>query len=158
MIRSIYDRLIKQLFSLKGKRAFLILTLFCTTFSLTAQAQTTVRGKITDETGKPLPAVSITVKGSTRGTTSDENGTFSISASPGDIIVVSSVGYLNKEITVGNENALNISLASTNSQLTDVIVIGYGTQKRTAVTGAITSVNSKTLNELPVASLSEALQ
>jgi hypothetical protein len=71
---------------------------------------------------------------------------------------VSSVGYQNKEVKVGNETSLTISLALSSSQLEQVIVVGYGTQKRAAVTGAISTVNSKTLNEIPVVSVQEALQ
>jgi TonB-linked SusC/RagA family outer membrane protein len=158
MIISIYNKLIKQLFFMQKKIAFPFLLFFCTILALTADAQTTLQGKVTDASGKPLQSVSVVIKGTSRGTITNENGIFSLAASTGDVLVVSSVGFENKEIKVGNESNITVSLTSVNSQLSDVIVVGYGTQKRTAVTGAITSVNSKTINELPVASLSEALQ
>ncbi len=157
MTISIYNRLIKQLFSLRRKHTFPILFLFCTILTLTADAQT-VQGTVSDESGKPLQAVSIIVKGTSIGTISSETGVFAISASPGAVLVASSVGYQTKEVTVGSETRMTISLTSINSQLAEVIVVGYGTQKRTAVTGAISSVNNKTLNEVPVVSVQEALQ
>jgi TonB-linked SusC/RagA family outer membrane protein len=130
--------------------------LFC---AKPAGAQTpTVRGTVTDETGKPLSAASVTVKGTSRGTTTNESGVFTISASPEDILVISSVGFGNREIKVGKQTDIPVSLTSTNSQLEQVIVVGYGTQKRSAVTGAVSTVNNKTLNEVPVTSVSQALQ
>ena len=158
MIISIYNRLIKQLFSVRGRHIFPGLLICFTIFSLTAHAQSAVHGKVADESGKPIPAVSVVVKGTTRGTTTDESGNFTIAAAPGDVLVVSSVGYVNKEISVGTESAISVSLTSTNSQLSDVIVVGYGTQRRTSVTGAVSSVNNKTLNEIPVVSVQQALQ
>lgn len=158
MTMCIYNRLIKQLFSLHRKHAFRILILFFTSFTLTAGAQTTLQGKVTDEAGKALPSVTVTVKGTSRGTTTNESGDFTLPASSGDVLVVSSVGFDNKEVKVGTESNITVSLTSANSQLAEVIVVGYGTQRRTAVTGAISSVNSKTLNEIPVVSVQSALQ
>ena len=145
MIISILNRLFKHLFSLVGKRGFSVFFLiFFAILQVNAQSQT-IQGTIKDETGKPLPSVSVTVKGTTRGTVTNESGSFTMLASSGDVLVVSSVGFENKEIKVGNESNITISLTSINSQLSDVIVVGYGTQKRTAVTGAISTVNSKTI-------------
>lgn len=159
MLINIYKRLIKQLFSMPGKHASAILLFIaCTAFCLTAHAQTTLQGKVTDETGKAVPSATITIKGTSRGTTTDESGNFTLPASPGDVLIVSSVGFENKEIAVGNANNITVSLTSTNSQLAEVIVVGYGTQRRTAVTGAVSSVNSKTINEIPVVSVQQALQ
>jgi len=159
MTTSTHHWLIKQLFSAFGKHAFApFLLIFFTTFALTAYAQTTFRGTVTDEAGKPVPSASITVKGTSQGTLTNESGVFSIQASQGSILVVSSVGFANKEVTLGTESQLNISLSATNQQLSDVIVVGYGTQRRTAVTGAISTVNNKTLNEIPVVSVQQALQ
>ena len=82
MIISIYNLLIKHLFSMHGKHVFAILFLFCTIFTLTADAQTSLQGKVTDESGKPLQSASVTVKGTTRGTITNESGNFTLSASP----------------------------------------------------------------------------
>ncbi len=118
----------------------------------------TIRGTVTDEAGKPVVSASVSVRGTNRGTTTDENGVFSISASSGDVLIVSYVGFVNREITIRKESNIAITLSAANSQLDQVIVVGYGTQKRTSVTGAVSSVNSKTLNELPVVSVQQALQ
>ena len=141
--------------------SILKLAIFCLTllWVTCVGAQTsTVRGKVTDEAGKPISSASVTIKGTTKGTTTDESGVFNISVSPGKVLVIGYVGYANKEITVGGENDITVTLAASNSQLDQVIVVGYGTQKRTAVTGAISSVNNKTLNELPAVSVQQALQ
>ena len=122
-------------------------------------AQTSViRGTVTDETGKPVSSASVIIKGTSNGTTTDEKGSFSISASSGSVLVISYIGFVNKEITIGKQSNISVTLSANNSQLDQVIVVGYGTQKRSAVTGAIASVSSKTLNELPSVSPQEALQ
>src|SRR4051794_30351857 len=79
-------------------------------------AQTsTVRGKVTDEAGKPISSASVTIKGTNKGTTTDESGVFNISASPGKVLVIGYVGYADQEITVGGENDITVTLAATNS-------------------------------------------
>jgi len=150
--------LLKRISSATGKNYFIIFLFVClTAFQTTGSAQT-VNGTVTDETGKPVSYASVVIKNTQKGTTTDNNGMFSIAVSPGDILVVSSLGHATKEITVANESNLSISLISSNSQLSEVVVVGYGTQKRTSVTGAISSVDSKTVNALPVASVQQALQ
>lgn len=118
-----------------------------------------VSGTVTNTAGEPLPGVSITVKGTTNGTTTDENGKFSINApSENSILVVSFVGYTTKEVTVGTTTSLSIQLtASGATDLADVVVIGYGTRKKADLTGAVGSVGSKALEERPVASLNQNL-
>jgi hypothetical protein len=158
MTISISNRLARHLFSAVRKHALtIVLFTLCSAFQTMVNAQT-VQGTVTDETGKPLPAVSIAVKGTSTGTISNDNGVFSISAAPGAVLVASSVGYQNKEVTLGSETSVTISLTSTNTQLEQVIVVGYGTQKRTSVTGAVSTVNNKTLNEVPVVNVQQALQ
>jgi len=158
MTISISNQLTKHLFSVVRKHALSIfLFIFCAAFQTTAKAQT-VKGTVTDESGKPVPAASVTVKGTSNGTITDENGMFTIAATSQNTLVISSVGFVNKEVKVGNETSLAVSLIATNQQLSEVIVVGYGTQKRTAVTGAISTVNNKTLNEVPVVSVQSALQ
>ena len=150
--------LFKKISSVRGKTYFTVfLFLFCTAFQTIGYAQT-VQGTVTDAAGKPIEAASVVIKKTSKGTVTDKNGVFSISASPGSVLVISSLGFEPKEMTVGNEKNLAISLASTNSELNTVVVTGYGTQKRTAVTGAISTVNSKTINEIPVVSVQQALQ
>ena len=147
-----------KLFSIAGKNFFtVLLILLCVGFQTKTRAQT-VTGTVTDESGKSIQAASVTIKGTTRGTVTDQNGMFSISASPGNVLSVSSLGYISKEITLGNEKNISIALTASNSELSAVVVVGYGTQKRTEVTGAISTVSGKTITELPVPSVQQALQ
>lgn len=117
-----------------------------------------IRGKVTNERGDPLAGVSILVKGTSRGTATNANGSFSISVEVGETLEFSMVGYKINEVKVGEENNLTIQLQSELNNLNEIIVVGYGTQKKSTLTGAISSVNSKALNELPVASVEQALQ
>ncbi len=117
-----------------------------------------VKGRVTNETGDPVPKASVTVKQTTKGASTADDGTFEISAPSNGTLVISSVGFTTREVKVNNQSSLAISLVSLNSELTQVVVVGYGTQKRALVTGAVSSVNGKTLNEIPVISISQALQ
>lgn len=158
MILTSKHALTKKLFIIFKKRFFtFFLLIFCSAFQTIAIAQAR-QGKVTDENGKPIPSASVTIKGSSTGTITNANGSFTISVPSGGILMISSLGYTNKEVTIGNESNLTIILAASSQQLEQVIVIGYGTQKRTAVTGAISTVNNKTLNEIPVVSVQQALQ
>jgi TonB-linked SusC/RagA family outer membrane protein len=135
---------------------FLVTLLF---FSFSLSAQTAIKGRLSDVTGTPLSGVSVVIKGTARGTTTNASGEFSITANPGDVLEFSMVGYQSTSVKVGpGTGEITLQLQSRNSAVEEVIVIGYGTQKRAAVTGAISSVNSKTVRELPVASVSQALQ
>ena len=125
----------------------------------TTNADIAVSGKVTDGEGLPLPGVTVTVKGTTRGTNTGIDGVYHISVpNASAILVFSSVGYTAKEVTVGGNAVINVQLSSDNKTLNEVVVIGYGTQKRASVTGAVSSVSGKTLTELPVAGVDQALQ
>jgi TonB-linked SusC/RagA family outer membrane protein len=121
--------------------------------------QVSVKGTITDAaTSEALPGANVQVKGTTTGTTTDLNGGFSITAKTGDVLVFSFIGYLTQEVTVGAEAILNIALAPDIQNLEEVVVVGYGTQKRSVVTGAISSVSSGEITALPTSGLDQALQ
>lgn len=122
-------------------------------------AQQVVKGRLLDPGGAPLGGVSVVIKGTSRGTTTSANGEFSISANPGDVLEFSMIGYQATTVRVGaNSGDINLQLQPRSGTVEEVIVIGYGTQKRANVTGAISTVNAKTVRELPVASISQALQ
>ncbi|MBG9377199.1 TonB-dependent receptor [Panacibacter sp. DH6] len=140
----------------KHRLLYLLMIVFAPMLA-SAQNQT-FTGTVKDETGKPLAGVSVVLKGSSKGTVTNEQGVFTISATAGSTLVLSSVGYDNKEVVLDAQTTLSIALTAGNQRLDDVIVVGYGTQKRTAVTGAISTVNSKTINEIPVVSVQQALQ
>jgi len=100
----------------------------------------TIHGKITDPKGTPLVGISITVSDGKGGTSTDSNGEFNITAKKGDRLTFSGVGYSAQTIVVGEQSTLTIVLSEVPSQLSDMVVVGYGTQKRKDVTGAVTSV------------------
>lgn len=120
----------------------------------------TVSGKVlSGDDNQPLPGVSVAVKGSTRGTTTDANGDYRISVPTNNaVLVFSAVGFVSQEITVGTKSAVNLTLNTDTRSLNEVVVIGYGTQKKSQTTGAISSVTSKQIIEMPITNLGQALQ
>ena len=131
----------------------LVLFLNCAVF-----AQTTVQGKVTDNNGQALPGVSVMVKETSNGTTTDINGAFSIVAKSNGVLVFSYVGYPVQEIAVGNKTTINVSLSPAAGQLNEVVVIGYGTQKRKEVTSAVTTVNAEQFNKGNISDVAQLLQ
>lgn len=121
--------------------------------------QRSISGIVSDTDNYPLSAVTVTVKGSSRMTSTDDSGRFTINVnSSHDIIVVSQVGYTPTEVVVGIQNTLQITLTPSEENLEEVVVIGYGTVKRKDLTGAVSSVDAKTIAAAPVASALEAIQ
>ncbi|RXK81417.1 carboxypeptidase-like regulatory domain-containing protein [Filimonas effusa] len=100
-------------------------------------AQTVVTGKIVDKSGQPVIKAAVIVKGTGIGTTSDEKGNFRINAKPGDVLEISFVGYQTEEVKVTGDNVLTVVLTELKSSLADVVVVGYGTQKKANLTGAV---------------------
>ena len=117
-----------------------------------------VTGKITDEAGQALPGVNVIKKGTTIGTSSDVNGTFSIEANNEDVLVVSFIGYAPQEIAVLNQTSISITLKEDIATLQEVVVIGYGSVKKTDVTSSISSISEKDIKNLPVAGIDQAIQ
>src|ERR1035437_4851284 len=138
--------------------AFSILLLFFFTFITYAQNNILVKGRITNENGEPLPRASIVVKGGTTGVSSNDNGDFEINAPANGTLIFSSVGFTSREIKVNNQTSLTVSLVAADNQMEQVVVVGYGTQKKKDVTGSVTSVNEAALREVPVSNLQGALQ
>jgi TonB-linked SusC/RagA family outer membrane protein len=129
-------------------------------FPLLALAQTqTVSGKVTDSAGTGLSTVSIKVKGTATGTATAADGTFSIAVpSPRSVLVISSVGYTTREITVGGQSNISISLQWANETLSDVIVVGYTQQSRVKTTAAVSKLNPEELTNTSNPSPVQALQ
>jgi TonB-dependent starch-binding outer membrane protein SusC len=123
-------------------------------------ADITVNGKVTDaQTGELLPGVSIFVKGTSQGTTTNNAGEFSIKVSDAKAsLVFSYVGYEAREAFIGNRTTLNISLKPDDKTLDEVVVVGYGTQKKTEITGAVAKYKNERMDEAPVSRIDQALQ
>ncbi|WEK35026.1 MAG: SusC/RagA family TonB-linked outer membrane protein [Candidatus Pseudobacter hemicellulosilyticus] len=115
-------------------------------------------GTVTDSTGVPLPHVSVTIKGSSRGTISNEKGQFTLRASAGEILVLSAVNFLQQEILLGGETSLQVQLYTLSTGLNEVVVIGYGTQRRGDVTSSVASVKAGNFVKAPVLDAGQLLQ
>lgn len=125
----------------------------------TSAAGTPVTGSINDEKGSALPGVSVLLKGSSRGTTSDSEGRFQLAVpDAGAILIFSFVGYTSQEVAVGNQTVLTITMAPDAKSLNEVVVVAYGTQKRADVTGAVATVSAAEIKDLPVTQFSQKLQ
>ena len=130
----------------------------CVNSYVWAQSRT-ITGKVTDAGGTGLPGVSVTVKGSTQGAVSDGNGGFSLSVPPNkNTLVFSYIGFVGQEIEIGSQSVINVALEEDATNLSEVVVVGYGTQKKSQMTGAISQVTSKQITEMPLTSLGQALQ
>ncbi len=124
-----------------------------------AQAQKqVVSGKITDATGAALPGVSILVKGTTFGTSADVDGNYSLQASPDDVLVLTFIGYKSKEVVVGNQTQLDVTMEEDISTLQEVVVVGYGEQKKALNTGANLQVKGEDLLKQSSTNALQALQ
>ena len=122
-------------------------------FHANAQRTISVSGQITNDSGQPVSRASVTVKGTSNGVVSDDNGVFHITAPDNAILIISSVNYGSQEISIKGKTTLNVRLSSSTNQMDQVIVVGYGTQRRRDVTGSIVSVSGSTLREVPAPNL-----
>jgi TonB-dependent SusC/RagA subfamily outer membrane receptor len=119
----------------------------------------TVSGRVTaSDDGSGIPGVSIAVKGTSKGTSSDADGNYKITVSGSGVLTFSSIGFNSQDVTVGNKTQINVALTTDTKALTEVVVVGYGTQKKSQMTGAISSVGAKEIQELPITNARQALQ
>ncbi|MDZ7743171.1 MAG: TonB-dependent receptor [Bacteroidota bacterium] len=135
-------------------------TLIFFSFAVSLSAQHTVSGKVIDEeTNQSVPGATIIEKGTTNGTISDVEGNYKITVSDiNDILIVSYIGYETLEITIDGRSQINLILSPDIKELDEVVVIGYGTQKKKVVTGAIATVNAKEIEKIPVLRAEQAMQ
>lgn len=117
-----------------------------------------VRGLVTDADGKPIPGVTVSVKGTAGNVITDANGRYRVMATPEQTIVFTYVGLATKEVKVADHPTVDVSLAHEDSQMNDVIVIGYGTQRQKNITGSVVNVNLSKMADQPVATVTEALR
>ena len=141
---------------MKIKNYLVMLFLFVVSSALAQTREVT--GTVVDDTGMPLPGANVIIKGTTTGTQTDFDGKFAIEAQPEDILVFSYVGYETIETLVGDKQDLMITLAPGAASLDEVVVVGYGTQKKSVTTGAISSVKAEELEAVPNGRIEQALQ
>jgi TonB-dependent starch-binding outer membrane protein SusC len=124
-----------------------------------AFAQTKINGTIVNErTLAPSAGATITVKNTNRSAVANEAGKFTIDASPGEVLVITMVGYAKKEVTIGKNNVIQVKLSENSAQLDDVVVIGYGKVKRKDVTGSISSITGEDIRRSQPTTIDQALQ
>lgn len=120
--------------------------------------QKSVSGKVTDQSGASLPGVSVVVKGTTIGTITDANGSYSLSSIPANATLqFSFVGMKIQEVTIGGKTIINVTLADETISLDEVVAVGYGTQKKKDLSGSVTSVKTEKIKNIPVATMDQAL-
>lgn len=156
----------KKLFCLSGKKypktkqivfgAFVLLFSLASTFCF---AQSTIKGVVTDaSTGELLPGVTVFIKGTSTGTVTNAGGEYQINAAGDATIIYSFVGYAEKAVSVNNRSVINVQLEVSVETISEVIVVGYGTMKRSDLTGAVTSIKEDELKAEIVNSLDQAIQ
>lgn len=137
---------------------FFILPLLLLSFlNSYSQNRNVIKGSITDQSGNPLQGVSVVVKGRTIGATTDTQGVFEINAPRNSTLVISSVGFVSKEIKVNGQSNIDVTLEAKVSSLEQVVVVGYGTQKKISSTAAISTAKGEELAKAPVANISNSL-
>ncbi|MBC9797174.1 SusC/RagA family TonB-linked outer membrane protein [Sinomicrobium weinanense] len=136
-----------------------LLTLLLLNFGLISlSAQRTVSGTVTDDSGQPLPGVNVIVQGTSKGVVTDFDGNFSIEAGTSDILEFSYVGFLPREVTVGDKASLSVRMITDTQQLDEVVVIGYGISSKKDLVSSVSSVKSDALENQPVPRVDQALQ
>lgn len=117
-----------------------------------------IHGRVTSDSGDPVPGASVVVKGTNKGQTTNSNGEFSIAAAKNAVLIISSIGYTSQEVTVGDNTSVNVQLSAATKDIGEVVVVGYGTQRKKDLTGAVASVNLETLREAPNTNIGQYLQ
>lgn len=130
------------------------------TQSVNTLKEKTITGQITDEKGEGLPGASVAVKGTSIGTNTDAKGNFTLKVDDSKevVLVVTYVGFTTQETTVGGRSVVNVQLKADTKSLDEVVVVGYGTQKRSDITGSVASVPKSRLSQLPVTNVMQAVQ
>ena len=141
-----------------SKRIYLLSLMVMMTLGMWAQSITVTGVVMAQDEPDPVIGANVMVKGSTTGTITDFDGNFSLQAKAGDVLQVSFMGYKTQEVKVTGSGPMRITLVSDNVQLQEVVAIGYGTMKKSDLTGAVTSVSADQLLKAPVAGLDQALQ
>jgi TonB-linked SusC/RagA family outer membrane protein len=139
-------------------RGFCFCLFLLLTVAVSAQNKTVTGTIVNNETGEPVTNASVRVKGTSKGVNTDSKGVFTLNVPESTILEISSVGFKPIEVPVDFSAPMQIKLAVANQQLTDVVVVGYGTKKRSDITGSVSSVSKERLSQLPVTNALQAIQ
>jgi hypothetical protein len=157
---------LSNLFSLKKSTILMFALVFVSFVSevnvlvgQTLPEEIIIKGNVKEaKSNTPLPGVSVVIKGKTLGTITDIDGNFELKTSKTDVLAFSFIGYAIKEVPVGNNTFFDIALEEDIMGLEEIVVTGYGVQKKSDLTGAVSSVSSEKLNSVPIPSVEHALQ
>ena len=142
-----------------SKRWLLFLISLFFVWSQALAQEIRVTGKVTnEEDGEPLPGVSIVIKGTSTGTVTDVEGNFSLNAPSDAVLIFSFIGMDAREIALNGQNTINVSMSSSSLGIEEVVVVGYGTQKKVNLSGAVNAIDAKELESRPIVNLSQGLQ
>ncbi|HEU5166660.1 MAG TPA: TonB-dependent receptor [Chitinophagaceae bacterium] len=137
----------------------ILILLLSLLFSVASTAQNiTIKGRVLKQDRTPVSSASVTIKGTGNGTASNDQGEFELSAPGNATLVISSVDFVTQEIKVNNRTSVDVTLVSLEKSLGEVIVVGYGTQRKEAVTGSVASISGNKMREVPAPNISQALQ
>ncbi len=134
-----------------------LLVFFCFGISMVGGQTKTITGTVTDTNSQPLPGVSVVVKGTSTGAATDFDGKYSVNALESDVLVFSYIGFSTQEITVSSQITINVILEEVAAELNEVVIVGYGTQRKATLTGAVSSVKGEELKNIPVTNVSQSL-
>lgn len=161
-IKEVLDNLSTQLglnYSQKG--SYIVLSSYKvkeTSSPVVAQQKKTITGTVTDNLGEPIIGANVIEKGTTNGIITDINGKFTLEVVPGAVVQVSYIGYNTQEVKVGNQSTLAIQLIEDTQALSEVVVVGYGVQRKVTTTGAVTKLEGDEINKMTVVNATKALQ
>lgn len=142
--------------NLKNKLTIMIILLF--NISLFAQDGYVLSGTVKDVSNIPVPGVNIIIKNTTKGTTTDFDGKYKLQVKSGEVLQFTYLGFITQSIIIKNQKELNITLVEESNKLNEVVVVGYGSRKKSDITGAVSSIKSEEINAFPVADAAQALQ
>ena len=161
-IKEVLDNLSTQLglnYSQKG--SYIVLSSYKakeTSAPVIAQQKKTITGVVTDDLGEPIIGANVIEKGTTNGIITDIDGKFTLEVAPGAVVQVSYIGYNTQEVKVGNQSTLAIQLVEDTQALSEVVVVGYGVQRKVTTTGAVTKLEGDEINKMTVVNARKALQ
>ncbi|TLV03450.1 SusC/RagA family TonB-linked outer membrane protein [Dyadobacter luticola] len=152
--------MLENLLLLRKKRPALLLQIaFAALMSLHVSAQNVVKGTVTAESDKgTLPGVNVVIKNSQTGTTTDVDGKYELTAGSDAILVFSGIGYVTREVQVKGQSTIDVALAADTRQLDELVVVGYGTQKRNALTNSVSTINGDQITRRPVSNIQQSFQ
>lgn len=142
---------------MKLKMKLTLIVMLFVNIALFAQDGYTLSGTTADESGIPVPGVNVVILNTTKGTSSDFDGNFQITVSDGDVLQFSALGYVGQSVIVSGQTNLNVVMVEDAAQLDEVVVVGYGTQKKSTITGSISKVTNETLDQIAVSRVDDAL-